>query len=294
MSSRARCGSGHAGLASAVVSAFLALASAACWGTSDFFAGLFTRRLPVAAVVGWSQSLTFVVLSLVVAFAPIPFGSGQWLAWSVGASAAGIVGLLCFYSALAGGTMGVVAPIASLGVVVPVVLGVLLGEQPAPWAWVGMLVAVVGVTLASGPELQGAVSPRPVLLASGAAVAFGLTLFLIDRGARVSPILTGWGMRAFALVVFAVLALLTRSTGGVGRRDLLPLTLIGCGDVTANILFGAASALGQVSVASVLGSLYPVATITLARVVLGERLRRIQHAGVALALVGGAVVGLSA
>ena len=76
-----------------------------------------------------------------------------------------MAGLVCFYTALSSGTMGVVAPIAALGVVVPIVLGVATGEQPSAWAWVGMLVAVVGVTLASGPELTGEVSARPVVLA---------------------------------------------------------------------------------------------------------------------------------
>jgi drug/metabolite transporter (DMT)-like permease len=48
--------------------------------------------------------------------------------------------------------------------------------------------------------------------------------------------------------------------------------------------------MGQVSVTSVLGSLYPVATILLARVLLGERLRRIQQIGVVTALTGAALI----
>ena len=91
--------------------------------------------------------------------------------------------------------MGVVAPIASLGVVVPVLLGVAAGEQPPASAWVGMLLAVVGVALASGPELTGDVSPRPVVLACVAAVGFGFALFCLDRGARESLLHTLWGMR---------------------------------------------------------------------------------------------------
>ena len=50
-----------------------------------------------------------------------------------------------------------------------------------------MVVAIVGVTLASGPELSGDVSPRPVMLAVVAAVGFGFALFCLDRGARESP-----------------------------------------------------------------------------------------------------------
>ena len=188
--------------------------------------------------------------------------------------------------------MGVVAPIAALGVAVPVLLGVAGGEEPSSWTWVGILVAVVGVTLASGPELSGDVSVRPVVLAGVAAVAFGLALYCIDRGARTSTLMTMWGMRLTSVVVFVTIALVVRSVGGVRPREVPPLLAIGCGDVLANVLFAVASSRGQVSVASVLASLYPVVTILLARVVLGERLRLIQRVGAVLSLVGAAVIAV--
>ena len=150
----------------------LALASSACWGTSDFFAGLFSRRRPAVAVVGWTQALAFVVLCVVVLTQHDHVTWAGWPMWSVGAGLSGLTGLLCFYTALSTGTMGVVAPIAALGVAVPVLLGVATGDEPSAWTWVGILVAVVGVTLASGPELGGDVSTRPVILA-GVVMASG-------------------------------------------------------------------------------------------------------------------------
>lgn len=270
----------------------LALASSACWGTADFFAALFSRRRPAVAVVGWTQSLAFLVLTVAVVLRWDSLSWSGWPAWSVGAALSGVTGLLCFYTALATGTIGVVAPIASLGVAVPVLLGVATGDQPSPWTWVGIVVAVVGVTLASGPELSGGVSPRPVVLAGIAAVGFGLALFCIDRGARSSTLMTLWGMRGVSFAVFVTLALVVRSTGGVQRRELPALLAIGCGDMVANLLFGIASSRGEVSVASVLASLYPVVTIALARLVLGERLRRVQQVGAVLALAGAAVIAL--
>ena len=188
--------------------------------------------------------------------------------------------------------MGVVAPIAALGVVVPVTLGVATGDQPSQWAWVGMLVAVVGVTLASGPELSGEVGARPVLLAAVAAVGFGFALFCLDRGARESTILTLWGMRMTSVTVLVVVALALRTAGDVTAREVPALLAIGCGDLAANFLFGLASSRGQVSIAAVLGSLYPVVTVILARVVIGERLKRVQQVGVVLAVVGAAVIAL--
>ena len=273
----------------------LALASSAVWGTSDFFGGLVAKRLPAIAVVGVTQGLAFVLLSAVVLVRLAgghPPEWGAWLGWAMLAGLAGASGLVAFYTALASGTMGVVAPVASMGVVVPVVLGVATGETPTPWVWVGILVAVVGIVLASGPELSGAVSPRPVLLAGVAAVCFGTALFSLDRAARESLLMALWGMRATSVTMFVIAALLLRSVGGTARRDLPQLALIGFADLLANALFATASSRGQVSIAAVLGSLYPVATILLARLVLGERLRGIQQVGVLCALAGAAVISL--
>jgi drug/metabolite transporter (DMT)-like permease len=272
------------------VISLLALASSACWGTSDFFAGLFSRRRPAVAVVGWTQALAFAVISAVMLtqVGSVPWTG--WPLWAVAAGLSGVGGLLCFYTALSTGTMGVVAPIAALGVAVPVLLGVATGDDPSPWTWLGIVVAVVGVTLASGPELSGDVSARPVVLAGVAAVGFGLALFCIDRGARTSTLMTMWGMRATSVAIFLTVALLTRSVGGVVAREVPALLAIGCGDLGANVLFGLASSAGQVSVASVLGSLYPVVTILLARALLKERLRRVQQVGAALSLVGAGII----
>ena len=127
------------------------------------------------------------------------------------------------------------APVASLGVAVPVLLGLLAGEQPSAGDWAGMAIAVTGILLASGPELSGGVSPRPVVLAGVAAVGFGFALYCLDRGSRESLLHTLWGMR------------LTRSLPssswhsccarpGVGRSDLPALTAVGLGDLFANAL----------------------------------------------------------
>lgn len=267
----------------------LALGSSVAWGAADFLAGLASRRRHPVAVVGWTQALALVALTVVVLGWPADVPWTAWAPWAAGAGLAGLFGLICFYTALSSGTMGVVAPVAGLGVVVPVVLGVAGGERPSGLAWAGMLVAVAGVTLASGPEIAAGLSPRPVALASGAAVGFGLTLYLLDRGARESTLMTLWGMRLTSVSVLVVLALLVRSAGGVTVRETPLLLVIGGGDLAANALFAVASSRGQVSVASVLGSLYPVVTAVLARVVLDERLQRVQQVGVVLA-VGGAVL----
>jgi len=269
--------------------ALLALASSACWGTSDFFAGLKARTIAPPAVVAVTQGFAFVALSIILlerhtGLSSSFTGNAPW--WAVAAGAAGGAGLICFYTALASGTMGVVAPITSLGALVPVLLGLVTGEQPSASAWVGMAIAVLGAALASGPELAGALPPRPLVLAVAAAAFFGMALFCLDRGARYALLETLWGMRLTTVALFLVVGLSVRSVGGTRARDLPALAVIGLGDVTANALFAFSSSRGMVSVSSVLGSLYPVATVFWARVLLGERLRRVQAIGVALTMVG--------
>jgi drug/metabolite transporter (DMT)-like permease len=267
----------------------LALASSAVWGTSDFFAGLKSRTIAPPAVVAVTQGAALVALSAILLVRQTGFSpsfSGNGPLWSIAAGMAGAAGLVCFYTALASGTMGVVAPISSLGALVPVFLGLLTGEKPSVTAWVGMAVAVAGAALASGPELTGALPARPVVLAAVAAGFFGMALFCLDRGARFALLETLWTMRLTSVSLFVIAGLVARSVGGARVHDLPALTVIGLGDVTANALFAFSSSRGMVSVASVLGSLYPVGTVFWARVILGERLRPIQAVGVVMTLVG--------
>jgi drug/metabolite transporter (DMT)-like permease len=269
------------------VPAVLALLSAVVWGASDFVAGVVSRTLRPVVVVAWSQLIALATLSVIVAVRGLPgTGYAGWWPWAVLAGVSGALGLLSFYAALSTGTMGVVAPIAAVGSGIPVLLGVLSGEQPSPLAWWGIAVALVGVVLASGPELQEGLGARPVLLACLAAVGFGVALFALDRGARVSLLHTLWGMRLASGMGYVTLAVVARSLGGVTTRQFPVLVAVGLSDLGANALFGLASSMGMVSVAAVLGSLYPVITIVLARYVLHERLRRIQVLGSTLALTG--------
>jgi drug/metabolite transporter (DMT)-like permease len=273
----------------------LALASSLFWGTSDFFAGLKARTIAPPAVVAITQAFALVALSVILlvrhtGFSPSFTGNGPL--WAIAAGVAGALGLVSFYTALASGTMGVVAPISSMGALVPVFLGLLTGEHPTTTAWIGMAVAVTGAALASGPELTGAVPPRPVILAVVAAGCFGTALYCLDRGARYALLETLWGMRVTSVAMFLIAGLVARSVGGTRARDLPALAVIGLADVTANGLFAFASSRGMVSIASVLGSLYPVATLFWARLLLAERLRRVQLLGVALTLVGVVAIAL--
>ena len=270
------------------MAALLALLSSLLWGGADFLGGTVSRRLPALLVVGASQFAGLLAIALVaVATGELDAPTG-YLPWAVAAGIAGLIGLVAFYSALAMGTMGVVSPIAALGVVVPVVVGLARGERPAALQLAGIVLAVVGVVLASGPELGGRAGARPLLLAAVAAIGFGLALLFIAEGARSSTVMTLVTMRVTSVTIVATLlvALARRTSVRLSSRDLPLIAVIGIGDVAANLAFGAASTKGLVSVVAVLGSLYPVVTVLLARVVHQERLALVQNVGVVAALGG--------
>jgi len=270
------------------MAALLALLSSLLWGSADFLGGTVSRRLPALLVVGASQLAGLVAVVVVaVATGELDAPTG-YLPWAAAAGIAGLIGLVSFYSALAAGTMGVVSPIAALGVVVPVVVGLARGERPAALQMVGIVVAVVGVVLASGPELGGRAGARPLVLATVSAIFFGLTLLFIAEGARTSTVMTLVTMRVTSVAIVATL-LVTLSRRTVVRltsRDVSLIAVVGIGDAAANLAFGAASTRGLVSVVAVLGSLYPVVTVLLARVVHHERLAMVQNLGVVAALGG--------
>lgn len=270
----------------------LALLSSLMWGTADFAGGLYTKRRTAMAVVGGSQFAGLVavgIAAVIVGAYRAPIG---WVPWSVGAGLIGATGLVCYYAALSTGTMGVVAPVSSLGVLVPLLVGVLGGESPTVLQYAGIAVAVVGVLAASTSELSGLGGTRSLLLAVVAGLCFGLVFVAIARGSESSAVMTMVGMRATSVTVFLLVACVLRTIGGLTAGSAGPLAVIGVFDVGANLAYAVATTMGFVSIVSVLGSVYPVVTVLLARALIHERLRRPQQVGVAVTFVGVALIVL--
>ncbi|MET9420361.1 MULTISPECIES: DMT family transporter [unclassified Streptomyces] len=281
------------------MTALFALATSLLWGLADFGGGLLTRRTPALTVVVASQSVAVVVLGAIVVATGGFAEAGPRLWYAVAAGAVGPVAMLCFYKALALGPMGVVSPLGSLGVAVPVGIGLLLGERPGVLQFAGIAVAVAGIVLAGGPELRGApVQRQAVLMTLVAAFGFGAVLALI---AEASTTLTGLFLALFVQRVTNVAvggAALWVSVRRGGRalpedgglrtvlRSLPALAFVGLADVAANGTYSIAAQTGPVTVAAVLANLYPVVTVFAALVILKERLRTVQAAGAGLALVG--------
>lgn len=285
------------------MSAALALLSSLLWGTSDYLGGTASRRLPAAVVVLGSQACALLLLVPAV----LVLGGGpvrNVLAGGIAAGALGALSLLAFYRALAIGTMGVVAPVAALGVAVPVAAGLVSGESPTPPQLAGIAVAVAGVVLASGPELRGedrrsGAPGRSLALALLSALGFGTVFVLLARGAgsdrsvgRVLLLLLV--MRATSVLLLAAIRVLHRARPALVAPDLrraLPLlVVVGAFDVSANGTFAVASQAALVSVTAVLSSLFPVVTALLAWRLDRERLARGQWWGVGLAVGGVALL----
>ena len=267
----------------------MALCSSIVWGTSDFLGGLLARRIASYVVVALSQAIGLLAVT-VVAIAVGGFGDGDpWLGWSVLAGVTGSLGLVTFYMALATGTMGIVSPIASLGAIVPVAVGLARGESPSVVTSAGVAVALAGAIAASGPEIRGGVGARPVALAVVAGIGFGTSMVFLARAAEESAVMALWGMRATSVTGLAIgigVAMALGRRYAVRPRDGLPLLFTGVGDAGANLLFSLASLRGYISVVAVLASLYPVMTVLLAGLVLKERLLPVQKVGVVAALAG--------
>lgn len=281
------------------MSAALALLASLLWGTADFYGGTLSRRLSALTVVFVSQVAAFVVFAAAGAVAGILAGPGPYLVWGAAAGVVGPVALFAFYRALAVGRMGVVAPLAATGVVVPVLAGVLAGERPSAGQLAGMAAAVVGVVLAAGPETRGGTASS-VALALASGLGFGLVFVFLAAGSATDAYTTIVAQRSVNVVaVGAVVAAtafpaLRRAGDRAGQRDAwravvarLPLlAFVGIADAAANLAYGVASRQGLVSVTAVLASLYPVVTALLARRLHNERLRPVQVAGSATAMGG--------
>jgi drug/metabolite transporter (DMT)-like permease len=277
-----------------VLALALALSSSVCWGVADFVGGLQARRLPLLRVMLVSQSVGLVGLVALLAVRGTGPPDLLRLVPAAVSGLAGIAALTAFYRALAIGTMSIVAPISATGVVVPVIAGVAGGERPAALQLAGIVAAIVGVVLASREQEQShdarRASRSSIGLALIAAVGFGSFFVGLRSSARADVAWALLAARASGVAGLAAAVAISRPPPIGARRALAPLALMGILDLAANGLFAVATRHGLLSVVAVAASLYPLATVLLARAVLGERVQRIQELGIAVAVAGIALI----
>lgn len=268
----------------------LALVSSFLWGTADYLAGNLSKRYKALAVTGVSQTfgLIFGVAAIAISgsFISPNLSMDGYFIPGVIAGISGFIGLTAFYTGLATGRMGVVSPISSLSVLIPLFVALAEGERPRTMQVAGIVIAIIGAFLASGPEIRGGFPLRPIVYALIAALGFGGALTFIAIGSRVDSLSTMTSMRVASVSICLLLAIRYRTTGGFSKRNLPLLAFIGIADFLANFLLGVATTKGLVSIAMVFGSLFPIVTILLAYKFLHERLHRVQYIGIAAALLG--------
>lgn len=266
----------------------LALGSSVLWGTADFSGGLLSRRRSALVVTWGSQVFALLALALVASGQRGWALPGGYLWYGVVAGVCGSIGITAFYTALAKGPMGLVAAVSSTAVLVPVLAGIVRGERPGPVQVAGIVLAIGGVVLASGPELGSGqpVQRATVGLSLLAALGFGGILLSVASATEQNLTMVLVTQRVTNLVIGGALLLVTATAVRLSVRDLPMLAFVGLADMAANATYALATRAGLVSVVSVLASLYPLVTAVLARFLLGERLRRVQQVGAATALAG--------
>lgn len=267
----------------------LAVVSAVILGAGDFFGGMAAKRAHVWTVVIWSN-IAGLVVALVLATV---VGAGGIRAsdvvWGALAGLCGTASVLLLYHALATGVMSLVAPVtAAAGAAFPVVAGLLSGDRLASVAIVGLAFGIGAILLVSMGAARVPTSAqrrrRSLLLAVLAGIGIGAFFVLLAHTDRTSSLWPLVWARCASLPVLIALALHNGISFRMPKGSLRPALLSGLLDMASSALFVVAVRMGDLSTVGLLASLYPVSTVLLARMVLAERIRPVQHVGVLLAM----------
>jgi drug/metabolite transporter (DMT)-like permease len=278
-----------------VLAITLAIGASLVYGVSDFLGGLKSRSLALLTVLIVSQGTALVLLAAIVLSTGGDPPQGRYLLYGALAGVSEAVGVAALYRGLAVGVMSVVAPIGATAPVVPVVAALALGETPTAIQGAGILFAVGGVALiaySGSEESRSRAVGTSVLFGLLTALGFGGFFLAMDAASEGE---VQWALmmaRLISVTAFVAVFLATRARLDAGRGEVPVLALIGALIIAADGMYAFASTEGLLSVVAVLSSLYPVVTIALARVVLDERIERLQQAGIAVVL--GGVVAISA
>jgi drug/metabolite transporter (DMT)-like permease len=278
------------------VSVLLGLLAAATYGSSDFIAGLVSRRLPPIVVTAGAQALCLVVGVIAVLFYPGDGLSGRIILWGAASGLGTAGGTFALYRGLGSGEMSVVATLSGLlTAVIPVIVGLATGDSLTALAAIGIIAAIPAIGLVSWQTGGGGVAGGSgAIWGILAGLGFGLLFVGYDRAgssAGAWPLVVAEGVATLLTIGPALLAL--RGGGGTGdRRTLGLLVAAGLLAGAANLSFVIATHHGELAVVAVLTALYPGFTVILARVVLGERWSAAQKVGLATALVATFLVSL--
>jgi drug/metabolite transporter (DMT)-like permease len=273
----------------------LALLSAFGYGISDFVGGLASRRVAALRVVLVSYPIALALLAVLATAVGGEINQGA-VFWGALCGVSQAFGIWWFYAALGSGPISVVSPLTAILVAgIPVGVGLALGERPSAIAAVGVVLALVAVVLVSRETTDEDVTPHkftPAVawMTVGSGVAFGLNFVLIHQApveAKLWPLVFARLSASVLVLVIAAVSANLRPPSGTPLRLAMLAALL---DTGANIAMLLALQASYLSLAGVLMSLYPAATVLLAIVVLRERVTRWQTAGMVLALAAVAMI----
>jgi drug/metabolite transporter (DMT)-like permease len=265
----------------------LALSASLAWGFADYLGGLQTRTRQVLSVVLISQAAGFVVIAAVVAGRGVGWPGAEAM---LPAAAAGVLGAACiviFYLALSYGPVSIVAPVLASSACIPVVYGLIRGERPSALQLAGLVATLAGVILVSWTSGDGhARGRRGIAFGVLAAALLGTLLVIFSYASAEDPYGAPLVLRTFSMGTIVAVVLVRRVSVRVDRRGVLLIALIGSLDVLANLAYSVSTTLQLLSITAVLSSLFPIVTVALARVHLGERVSRVQESGAVLTMAG--------
>jgi len=271
-----------------VLAAVLALFTSLCYGASNFVGPAISRDLPVYPVLIAGQAVAFAVSAAVLAAMQPALPGGTVLLAAVAAGVGNAAGLICFYRAASLGPLSLVTPIGSLGAIVPVAAGLASGESLGALKLAGLLLALGGVALASRRVGGGAPAGHEREAAAWAllsALGFGTFLACVAPASEDGVFWAVMLSRGALLVALVAVALWLAAPLRVPASRLPLLAVPGLLLFAGTLAYSAATREGDLSVVSVLGSLFPVVTVGLAFAA-GERVSGVQATGIAAALTG--------
>lgn len=268
----------------------LSLLSAASWGAGDFSGGIAAKKANVFRIVALAHTFGLASMLLMAWLMRESIPPRADLVWGAIAGLAGAFGIAALYKALAIGRMGIIAPVAAvITAALPVLVGIRMQGLPSATQMLGFVIALLSIWLVARPDGQIDIH-RGLGLAILAGISFGL--FLV-AGKQAGPHAVFWPMvaaRMASVITMSAISLLAVTDTHPLRPALTPIILSGLLDSAGNALYIAATRHGRLDVAAVISSLYPASTVILARLVLKERISRIQGLGIAGALAAIALI----
>lgn len=275
----------------------LGLLTAVLFGVAAYLGPVLGRSHSPSAVLAWGQPAAVVGAVLLVAVLGAQPPETHWLLLGLLAGVTNGLALTAMFECARHLPLSIGAPIGATGGAVPVVVALALGERPGLGQLVGIPLALAGVVLVAAGQRSGTAQAPPrarrslgLSLAGTWAGLYGIFLILF---AEASAGGVGWSVLTsrVALLVTVIVLPLLRGAPLRLHRTAVPLAVVNGLLIMAGITtFAAATSVGLLSVVSVLATLSPLVTVALAVVLLRERLRRSQHAGLAAAMAGVALL----